>query len=127
MYPYERWNEAYPRCVPGLTWDELQEHTRKYATPQWVFDVILNGHDHPFLNFYPTTETMIEGDAKIYPFSKKVISDIVRKRKKGFYKEFQHVLANVPSPYYNLESVNASRQLELEGKRRYLSNISPLQ
>ena len=115
------------RCVPGLTWDELQEHDRKYSSPRWVIDIILNGHDHPFLNFYPTTETMIDGEAQIYPFSKKVISDIVRQRTKSFYKEFRHVLANVPSPYYNLESVNASRQLELEGKRRYLSNISPLQ
>ena len=96
-----------PRCVPGLTWDELQEHSRKCSTPQWVLDVILNGHDHPFLNFYPTTETMIDGDAKIYPFSKKVISEIVRQRKKDFYKEYQHVLVNVPSPYYDLESVNA--------------------
>src|SRR3977135_710866 len=113
MNPYERWNEAYPRCVPGLTWDELQEHTRKYSTPQWIYDVILNGHDHPFLNFYSTTETMIEGDTKIYPFSKKVISEIISQRKKDFYKEFQHVRINVPNTYSNLEVLNTSRQSTL--------------
>src|SRR3977135_1968975 len=94
MHPLELWDGVTPKCVPGLTWDELQEQSRKCKTAQWVLDVILSGHDQPFQNYYYNERCMVKGEAKIYPFRKDVIGEIVRQRKKDFYKEYEHIPVN---------------------------------